>query len=205
MTFRGIGIMGGTFDPIHNGHLFAAEEVMAALNLDKVVFVPSGTPPHKSYPAMASALERYEMTLLATVDNERFEISKIETDRPGMSYTFDTLKDMRDLFHGSDLFFITGVDAVLEIEQWREPFEISQLCTLVVVKRPGYDDDKLSELPEKIRRSMIGIDSEMLEISATDIRRRVREKQCIRYLVPDAVCAYIAKKNLYSSLGGESI
>jgi nicotinate-nucleotide adenylyltransferase len=204
MACRKIGIMGGTFDPIHNGHLFAAEEVMAELGLDNVVFIPSGTPPHKSYPSMASALERYEMALLATVDNERFEISRVEIDRPGMSYTFDTLKAMRNLFPESDLFFITGVDAVLEIEQWREPFEIPLLCALVVVKRPGYDDDKLGKLPAKIRSSMIEINSAMLEISSTDIRRRVHEGQCIRYLVPDAVCAYIIKNDLYSFLGGES-
>jgi nicotinate-nucleotide adenylyltransferase len=196
--------MGGTFDPIHYGHLFAAEEVMEELSLDKVVFIPTGTPPHKSYPSMASALERYEMTLLAVARNERFEISRTETERTGLSYTLDTLRVMKGIYPSSVLFFITGIDAVREMDKWRAPFEISLLCSLVVVKRPGYDEGELNELPEGIKNSLELIDSPMLDISATDIRKRVHDGKCVRYLLPETVRAYIEKNKLYSVMDGES-
>jgi nicotinate-nucleotide adenylyltransferase len=196
--------MGGTFDPIHYGHLFAAEEVRVTLDLDKIVFVPTGMPPHKMYEGMATAEERYEMTLLAIASNDKFEISRIETDRPGISYTLDTLRAIKVSYPEPDLFFITGVDAVLDITQWRAPFEIPLLCTLVVVQRPGYDDERLRELPDEIRSSILVIDTAMLDISATDIRKRVRDGRGVKYLLPDAVFAYIGKNDLYLSLGGES-
>jgi nicotinate-nucleotide adenylyltransferase len=192
--------MGGTFDPIHYGHLFAAEEAMSELGLDRIVFIPSGTPPHKMYPEMATALERYEMTLIATVSNDRFEISRMETDRPGMSYTLDTLKAVKDIYPAADLFFITGVDAVLDIVQWRAPFEISSLCTLAVARRPGYDEQELEGLPDEIKSSLLVMEAAMLDISATDIRRRLREGRGVRYLLPDSVRAYIEKNGLYSDL-----
>jgi nicotinate-nucleotide adenylyltransferase len=200
----GVGIMGGTFDPIHYGHLFAAEEARDELALEKIVFIPTGTPPHKTYKGMAAARDRYEMTLLAIAGNDGFDISKIETDRPGMSYTLDTLKAMRDLYPSRGLFFITGMDAVLDIVKWRAPFEISRLCTIVVVKRPGYGNDELEKLPGEIKNSLRVIGAPMLDISATEIRRRVREGRGVRYLMPEAVRAHIRKKNLYTSLGGES-
>jgi nicotinate-nucleotide adenylyltransferase len=195
--------MGGTFDPVHNGHLFAAEESMEALRLDRVIFVPSGTPPHKMYPGMATAEERYEMVARAIADNGRFEISRVETDRPGMSYTRDTLLAMAEIYPGAGLFFITGMDAVIDILKWRAPLEISGLCTVVVVSRPGYRHDKLEELPEGIRKSLRFIDAPLLEISATDIRGRVRYGRCIRYLLPKVVGDYIRDKNLYLSWDGE--
>jgi nicotinate-nucleotide adenylyltransferase len=197
--------MGGTFDPIHYGHLFAAQEAMTWLGLSKVVFVPSGAPPHKTYPDMATAKERYEMTLLAVADNKRFEISRVETDRPGMSYTLDTMKAMKELYPASELYFITGVDAAADMACWRAPTEIAALCMIAVVKRPGYDDGKLDDLPDGIKRSLCVIDAPMLDISATDIRRRAREGRGIGYLMPETVRAYIEKNSLYTSTGGESI
>jgi nicotinate-nucleotide adenylyltransferase len=191
--------MGGTFDPIHYGHLFAAEETMSELGLDRVVFVPTGTPPHKEYSGMATANERYEMTLLAIAENDRFEVSRTETERPGMSYTLDTLKVMCNLYPGFELFFITGIDAILDIGKWREPFEISLLCTIVVVQRPGYDDGGLKKLPDGIKGSLCVIETPMLDISATDIRKRVRDKRGVRYLLPEAVRAYIGKNGLYAN------
>jgi nicotinate-nucleotide adenylyltransferase len=192
--------MGGTFDPIHYGHLFAAEETLSGLGLDKVVFVPTGTPPHKEYAGMAAASERYEMTLLAIAENNRFEVSRTETERPGMSYTLDTLKVMGALYPGCELFFITGTDAILDIGKWREPFEISLLCSIVVVQRPGYDDAGLENLPDGIKGSLRVVKTPMLGISATDIRKRVREKRGVRYLLPEAVRAYIEKNGLYANL-----
>jgi nicotinate-nucleotide adenylyltransferase len=196
--------MGGTFDPIHYGHLFAAAEAADELGLDNVIFVPTGTPPHKKYDGMASASERYDMTLLAIAENDRFEISRTETDRAGMSYTLDTLLSMRGLYPQSELFFITGVDAILDIGKWKGPFEITSLCTIAVVTRPGYDNDGLGRLPGEIRRSVRMIGTPMLDISATDIRRRVSLRHGVRYLLPEAVRAYIDKNGLYSKMDGES-
>ena len=190
--------MGGTFDPIHYGHLFAAHEVMSGLRLDSVIFVPAGIPPHKRYDGMAAAAELYEMTLLAVAENGRFGISRTELERPGKSYTLDTLKAMGARYPGSDFFFIAGMDAVLEIATWRDPFEISSLCTIVTVQRPGYDKSGLENLPQGIKGSLRVIETPMLGISATDIRNRVREKRCVRYLLPEAVRAYIEKNGLYA-------
>jgi nicotinate-nucleotide adenylyltransferase len=163
-----IGIMGGTFDPIHYGHLFAAAETASGLGLDRVIFVPTGAPPHKKYCGMAGASERYEMTLLAIAENARFEISRTETDRAGMSYTLDTLVSMRGLYPWSEFFFITGVDAILDICKWKEPFEITLLCTIAVVKRPGYDNEGLESLPEAIRRSVRVIETPTLLRATSD-------------------------------------
>jgi nicotinate-nucleotide adenylyltransferase len=176
---------------------------MSGLRLDRVTFVPAGIPPHKRYEGMAAAAERYEMTLLAIAENDRFGISRTEMERPGMSYTLDTLKAMGARHPGSDLFFIAGMDAVLEIASWKEPFEISSLCTIVTVQRPGYDKAGLENLPQGIRGSLRVIETPMLDISATDIRNRVRGKSCVRYLLPEAVRAYIEKNGLYSTMDGE--
>jgi nicotinate-nucleotide adenylyltransferase len=197
--------MGGTFDPIHYGHLFAAAETADELRLDKVVFVPTGAPPHKKYKEMATAIERYEMTLLAIAENKRFEISRTETDRLGMSYTLDTLVAMKTLYPHCELFFITGLDAILDIDKWKEPFEITSLCTIAVVKRPGYDNVGLSKLPDKIRSSVHVVRTPMLDISATDIRERARARLGVRYLLPESVRVYIEKNGLYSIMDGESI
>jgi nicotinate-nucleotide adenylyltransferase len=195
--------MGGTFDPIHYGHLFAAEESLEALGLDKVIFVPSGTPPHKAYSGMATAEQRFAMTAAAISENERFYISRLETDRPGMSYTLDTLEAMREIYPGAGLFFITGMDAVIDILNWRAPLEISRMCTITVLGRPGYEHDTLGDLPESIRDSLRFVEAPMLDISATDIRRRVREGRSARYLLPEAVCDFICVNDLYSSRGGD--
>ncbi|MDR1515340.1 MAG: nicotinate-nucleotide adenylyltransferase [Synergistaceae bacterium] len=200
-----IGIMGGTFDPIHYGHLFAAAETADELKLDKVIFVPTGAPPHKKYKEMAGAIERYEMTLLAITGNERFEISRTETDRLGLSYTLDTLTAMRAMYPQSELFFITGVDAILDIDKWKNPFEITLMCTIAVVKRPGYDNARLCKLPGEIRSSVYVVGTPMLDISATDIRHRVSAGRGVRYLMPESVRAYIEKNGLYSIMDGESI
>jgi nicotinate-nucleotide adenylyltransferase len=195
-----IGVMGGTFDPIHYGHLFAAEFARAAIPLDRVVFVPSGSPPHKKYPSMAGAEDRYAMTSLAIRGNPFFEVSRIETDRRGPSYTVDTLSMFRGAMPGAALFLITGLDAALDIPNWYEPLEILSLCTVVVVARPGYVRDKINKLNEALGDSFVALDTELIDISATEIRNRALSGKCIRYMTPDVVCDYITQKKLYSGM-----
>ena len=197
-TCERIGVMGGTFDPVHYGHLFAAESARGAVGLDRVIFVPSGNPPHKSYRAMAPAEDRFAMTRMAVESNPHFEISRIELDRGGSSYTADTLESLSAAHPGAGLFLITGLDAALDIPNWYEPLKILSLCTVIVIARPGYIRDKISALDDLIRDSLLILDTDLIDISATDIRERVRSGQCVRYMTPDTVCDYIMEKNLYS-------
>lgn len=203
MTGIKLGVMGGTFDPIHYGHLFVAEEARGAAGLDRVLFVPSGTPPHKRYAGMASAEARYDMVRLATDANPHFDVSRIETDRDGRSYTLDTLREIHALYPESQIYFITGDDAALDILNWHEPYEIVRMATLLTVGRPGYARDKIFELPQEIRASIRMIDSPQLDISSTDIRRRVGAGRSIRYMVPEDVRRYIDDNGLYIDSDGE--
>ncbi len=203
MTGIKLGVMGGTFDPIHYGHLFVAEEARGAEGLDRVLFVPSGTPPHKRYAGMASAEARYDMVRLATDANPHFDVSRIETDRDGRSYTLDTLREIHALYPESQIYFITGDDAALDILNWHEPYEIVRMATLLTVGRPGYARDKIFELPQEIRASIRMIDSPQLDISSTDIRRRVGAGRSIRYMVPEDVRRYIDDNGLYIDSDGE--
>lgn len=198
-----IGIMGGTFDPIHYGHLLAAEEARQAFDLERVVFLPTGTPPHKHYEDMASTEDRYAMTLLAIDDNPFFEVSRLETEREGNSYTKDTLMEMHALYPNTDFFLIAGLDSILDMPNWREPLEICRLSTPVAVMRPGYDKGKLAELPSQIREKLCTLETVMLDFSATDIRDRVRKGASIRYRVPPPVEGYIEKHRIYAATDGE--
>jgi len=191
--------MGGTFDPVHYGHLFAAEFALGAVGLSRVIFVPSGNPPHKSYSGMAPVEDRFEMTRIAIESNPGFEISRVEIDREGASYTADTLEFLSEQNPGASLFLITGLDAALDIPNWHEPLKILSFCRILVVDRPGYIRDKISMLDDMIRDSLLIFDTDLIDISATDIRNKVRSGRCIRYMTPDAVCDYITKKNLYSA------
>jgi len=185
-----LGLMGGTFDPIHHGHLVAAEEARYAFELERVLFIPAGHPWQKKR-HVAPAEERYEMALLATRDNDAFEVSRIEIDRDGPTYTVDTLHSLRKEQPDAQLFFITGADAILEILSWKDPDEALSLATFVAVTRPGYE---LERLPS---RDIEVLEIPALAISSTDIRRRVAAGRPIRYLVPDAVAAHIADRGLY--------
>lgn len=200
---RRVGLMGGTFDPIHNGHLLAADEACRELALEQVIFLPTGTPPHKHHENMASAEDRYAMALLATGDNPNFQISRIETERNGNSYTKDTLTELRALDPDADFYLILGLDSVLDMPNWQDPFGICRLCTLVVVPRPGYDKAKLAELPSQISEKLYILDAIMLDISASDIRDRVSKGLGIRYRVPNAVDVYIKKHRIYAASGGK--
>jgi len=196
-----IGIMGGTFDPVHYGHLVTAEEALVQFNLDKVVFVPTGRPVRKTHRQLSSAEDRYLMTVIATASNPDFEVSRIEIDRPGDTYTVDTMLALRDLYGPrAELFFISGADAVREILTWKNADRFAGLCTFIAATRPGYDADLGTEgeagrlVPVPAVESM---EVPALAISSSDIRDRVAAHRPIRYLLPEAVAAYIEKNGLY--------
>lgn len=197
-----IGVMGGTFDPIHLGHLFIAREAAHAMKLDRVLFVPSGEPPHKGAGVAASAEERWEMTCIAVADDPLFEASRAEIDRPGPSYTADTLEQLKGVHPGCELFFITGYDAVMDIMGWRDPHRIARAASILTLARPGSSLDGMRSLPSDVRAAVTPIIAPQLDISSTDIRRRSAEGRSIRYLVTDGVRRYIEDKGLYGRWGG---
>lgn len=199
-----LGIMGGTFDPVHYGHLVAAEEALVQFNLDRVVFMPTGRPVRKTHRSVSSAEDRYLMTVIATASNPDFEVSRLEIDRPGDTYTVDTLRLLRDSYGPSaELFFITGADAVREILTWRGAEELAGLTTFIAATRPGYVADSLAEaMPAGVPAPRVEpMAVPALAISSSDIRARVAERRPVRYLLPEAVAAYIVKNGLYSSGG----
>ncbi|MGO1410586.1 nicotinate-nucleotide adenylyltransferase [Microbacterium sp. JB110] len=188
-----IGVMGGTFDPIHHGHLVAASEAAESFGLDEVVFVPTGQPSHK--PAVSLAESRYEMTVIATASNPRFTVSRVDIDRRTATYTVDTLRDLRRERPDAELFFITGADAIEQIMGWRDADELWDLAHFVAVTRPGHALD-IERLPTT-DVSLLEIPA--LAISSTDCRDRVERGYPVWYLVPDGVVQYIAKHHLYRS------
>jgi nicotinate-nucleotide adenylyltransferase len=188
--------MGGTFDPIHHGHLVAASEVQAWFDLDEVVFVPTGAPWQKSHREVSPAEHRYLMTVIATAANPRFRVSRVDIDRDGPTYTIDTLRDLRAELPDAELYFITGADALAEIFTWRDAAELFELANFVGCTRPGYemDADSLGGIPAE-RVTLVEIPA--LAISSTDCRERKRRGEPVWYLVPDGVVQYIAKHALY--------
>ncbi|GAA3300879.1 MULTISPECIES: nicotinate-nucleotide adenylyltransferase [Dactylosporangium] len=189
-----VGIMGGTFDPIHHGHLVAASEVADRFGLDQVVFVPTGEPWQKSGSAVSPAEDRYLMTVIATASNPRFQVSRVDIDRGGTTYTVDTLRDLRAAYGPeAELFFITGADALGKILSWKDAADLFELAHFVGVTRPGFDLSA-EHLPAD-RVSLVQVPA--MAISSTDCRRRVEEGKPVWYLVPDGVVQYIAKRSLY--------
>lgn len=188
-----IGVMGGTFDPIHHGHLVAASEVATSFELDEVVFVPTGQPWHKDI--VSAPQQRYEMTVIATASNPDFTVSRVDIEREGTTYTVDTLRDLHDARPGAEFFFITGADAVAQMVSWRDHDELWELAHFVAVSRPGHELDT-QDLPSG-RVSRLEIPA--LAISSTDCRDRVERGMPVWYLVPDGVVQYIAKHHLYRS------
>ena len=192
-----IGIFGGTFDPIHLGHLIAAREIQYQEDLDSVVFIPSAIPPHKVYEGMASPEDRSRMVDLAIQGNPRFQACSIELERGGTSYTVDTLKALRaKLGSQAGLYLIIGADNVSEIRTWCRPEKIIDLCTVLVASRPDADFSKANE---RLMRRMRFVDTPLIQVSSTEIRNRVRRGDPIRYLVPASVEKYIRNKNLYTA------
>ena len=191
-----LGVMGGTFDPIHHGHLVAASEVQGWFDLDEVVFVPTGRPWQKADRQVAPAEHRYLMTVVATAANPRFTVSRVDIDRDGPTYTIDTLRDLHAQRPDADLYFITGADALTEIFSWRDADELFELAHFVGCTRPGAEMDPatLARIPHD-RVTMVEIPA--LAISSTECRERQRAGQPIWYLVPDGVVQYITKHGLY--------
>lgn len=203
-SIKRYAIMGGTFDPIHFGHLAAAEEVRERLSCEKVIFIPSGNPPHKQGRVLTASNHRYDMTLLATASNSKFQVSDIEINRNGYTYTLDTIKQLKTIYgEAVELLFITGADALLEIETWYKVEELLKLCGFVAVTRPGYDKSKLEQkllyLQSKYDSELHIVDVPGLNISSTDLRQRIQQGTSIKYLVPDDVIDYINSHRLYRS------
>jgi len=195
-TRRRLGVMGGTFDPIHHGHLVAASEVQAWFDLDEVVFVPTGQPWQKTHRDVSPAEDRYLMTVIATASNPRFSVSRVDVDREGPTYTVDTLRDLHKQYPESELYFITGADALAQILTWRDADEVFELAHFVGCTRPGHhiDEQTLKGLPQD-RVTIVEIPA--LAISSTACRNRVMAGEPVWYLVPDGVVQYIAKRSLY--------
>lgn len=199
-----IGIMGGTFDPIHFGHLLAAQEALVKLSLSEVIFVPTGNSYQKTYRNVTPAEERYMMTFLATLDNPDFSVSRIEVDREDPSYTIDTLREMRYWYVGQNVefYFITGADALMSMSTWTEYERLPELCTIVAADRPGYSY-QLDGLSKEFCAKVLHLEIPLLSISSTEIRHRVAAGENLRYLLPHPVEQYIYKRGLYRNIEDE--
>lgn len=198
-----VGIMGGTFDPVHQGHLVTAEAARSEFCLNKVVFVPSGHPPHKAGVTISDKEHRYIMTVLATAANPFFEVSRTEIDRPGESYAIDTVRYFKSKMKAdSELYFITGADAILEIVTWKDVEELFANCTFIAATRPGYllnemKKKLLTKLSQYHLKRIIPLEVPAMAISSTDIRERVKNQRTIKYLLPESVENFIQKNDLY--------
>ena len=198
---RKIGILGGTFNPIHIGHLIIAQDAMVQLGLDRVKFIPTATPPHKRYEGNATAAQRLAMVRLAVRGNPQFEVDDIEIRRGGASYTVDTLAELRRRNPRAALYFIIGADSLRELHRWREVGRLVRLCAFVTVARPGFVArpvvDPRLDAAERRRLRQHALRGHACEIASRDIRDRVAGGEPIRYLVPDAVLHYIERHQLY--------
>lgn len=188
-----LGVMGGTFDPIHHGHLVAASEAAAKFDLDEVVFVPTGRPSLKQHPGVTAAEHRYLMTVIATASNPRFTVSRVDIDRPGLTYTVDTLRELRTRRPEADLYFITGADAIQQIFTWKDVDSLWTMAHFVAVTRPGHTLSIEGIPPSAVSQ----LEVPALAISSTDCRARAEAGEPVWYLVPDGVVQYINKHGLY--------
>jgi len=187
-----IGILGGTFNPIHIGHLILAEEALCKLRLDKVIFVPTFIPPHKAVDQAIGAKDRFKMVQIALENNPNFEASKFEIEAKKKSYSIDTLREFQARYgKDSQLFFITGSDSLKDLFSWKDVNDIFKISKFIVANRPGYPVDAV---PKEVETVVIT----PIEVSSEDIRRRLKEGRSIRYIVPDKVRQYIAKRKLYA-------
>jgi len=191
-----LGILGGTFDPIHMGHLVLAEQAREQFELDQIIFIPSASPPHKTEQELSLAIHRFEMTKLALEGNRYFSVSDIELKRKGLSYTIETLRELKGFYKDSEIYFLTGSDVLEEITTWRDPEEIYKLARIVIAVRPGFNkfDPEHHFAKKSVIVRITGVD-----ISSTQIRQKVRNGESIKYLVPSKVEEYIKKKNLYTT------
>jgi nicotinate-nucleotide adenylyltransferase len=196
-----IGVLGGTFDPPHLGHLILGEQARDQLDLDRVLWVPAAVPPHKQAQSVTSTDHRLAMVQLAINDNDAFELSRVDLDRPGPHFTADMLQILRDLHAKSELHFLLGGDSLRDLLTWREPQRIIQSASLVVMERPHteYDLQALEAEIQGIAKKVITITTPLIEIAGSDLRQRVLRGNSIRYLVPSRVCDYITHHHLYQS------
>ena len=197
-----IGILGGTLDPIHIGHLLIAQSAFEQLKLDEVLFMPSGFPPHKDKNNISANVHRENMVKLAIIDNSFFRFSDFEMKRNGVIYTVDTLKLLKEKNEEDDYYFIMGADSLLSIETWHNPNELFNYCTIVVADRDSKDKEikiMIKNLKHKYNASIVYIKSPMVDISSSDIRERVKKNMSIKYLVDDKVEKYIIENRLYSN------
>lgn len=202
-----VGVLGGTFDPVHNGHLIIAEEAQAKLGLAKVIFIPAGRPYFKDGEDVSDMQRRLEMLELAVNGNPSFEIDMLELEREGATYTIDTMEELRRrMGEDVDLYFIIGIDALSELGRWREPERLVSICHFATMRRPGFTELDLAamerEVPGVSGRVHV-LDNVQVDISSSDIRERVERGQSIRYLVPPAVRRYIGEEGLYRAPGGD--
>jgi nicotinate-nucleotide adenylyltransferase len=208
MTEYRVGVLGGTFDPVHTGHMIIAEEVRQNLKLHEVLFMPAGQPWLKGQKDISAVEHRLEMVILATASNPYLNVSTIEIERPGPTYSVDTIVDLKaGLGAGAKIYFIVGFDALAELHLWKEPRRMVEMCQVVAVKRPGYGGFDLRSLDSAIpgiSERIMSVDVPQIDISATDIRRRVSRRLSIKYLVPEEVEAYIAANKLYAEGRGEN-
>ncbi|HEV7979488.1 nicotinate-nucleotide adenylyltransferase [Amycolatopsis sp.] len=200
MSPRRIGVMGGTFDPVHHGHLVAASEVQSRFGLDEVIFVPTGQPWQKSDRVVTRAEDRYLMTVIATASNPVFSVSRVDIDRSGQTYTVDTLRDLHAEYPDDELFFITGADALEQILTWRNAEELFTFAHFIGVTRPGYRLNN-NHLPSG-KVSLVEVTA--MAISSTACRERVESGEPVWYLVPDGVVRYIDKRKLYAGKAAET-
>ncbi len=204
---KSLGILGGTFDPIHYGHLLAGEWVREVYHLDQLIFMPAARPPHKDLSGVLDSQRRYRMVELAVSDNPGFSVSNLELERSGLSYTVDTVRYYLQEYPHTDIYFIVGVDALQLMHTWKDAEQLVELCRFIVVTRPGYELDRndpaLQILPGVLWERLALLSIPGLEISSSDIRQRVMHGLSIRYLLPSAEDKYIQDNHLYKNLQGE--
>ncbi len=202
-TNKKIGILGGTFDPVHHGHLILADDVRQKFSLDKVVFIPSGMPPHKAVSSVTEAEHRFNMVRIAVSTNTGFEVSRIEIDRSGYTYTIDTLTQLkREYGDDTELLFIIGADVVNDLLTWKNYEMVFGMCGFIAVLRPGFDNEsfvkRINWLEETYKAKIYTTDTPLIEISSTIIREKLQRGQSIKYLVPESVEAYVTENGLYT-------
>jgi nicotinate-nucleotide adenylyltransferase len=198
---KALGVLGGTFDPIHYGHLVAAQYAAYGFHLDRVIFMPTAQPPHKNANGVLDARHRVAMVELAIADNTAFELSTLEVERSGVSYTIDTIETLQQTYPGTEIYFIMGMDSIYILDTWKDVERLVDMCRFIVVTRPAYQLDRnqpaLQQVPEKFWAQADFLEVPAVDISSTNLRYRVQQGQPIRYLLPPAVEQYIYDNSLY--------